>query len=79
MTYQEYVNSIHRTIAIKRFLKRFFLVAAIVSIIGGLGYTAGQRDARMKAEQIATDVQQCIQGGASTWYINDGELECLFD
>ena len=79
MNYQDYVKQQKRVKTMKKFLKYVFLIAGVSFIIGGLGYTAGQRDARMKAEQIATDVQMCIQGGASTWYINNGELECLFD
>ena len=79
MTYQEYIKSVHRKIAIKRFLKRFFLVVISVSIIGGIGYTTGQKECRVKAEQLAKEVQMCIKGGATTWYIIDGDLECLFD
>lgn len=69
------INQNQRTKTMKKTIICIYLIAAVlVGIAAGLSYNQPNAYA-----QGAADLSQCINDGASGWYIINGRLRCIFD
>lgn len=80
MTYQEYINEVKHAQRIKKAIRACMAAAALVAVLGGLGYASGYNRGHLAGlHQGADAVAACTEEGASGWIISAEGAQCLYD